>query len=116
MRRLQDENEELFSKTKSQQKKINKFVSQFKEVQQEMKQLVTLHTEQTELLGEKERLLHAEEMKTAELRKKYHDCRKQIATQQAMQKATETRLMEGNNDTLIVSRSDLYQFYLCIIL
>ena len=49
MRRLQEENEELSSKTKSQQKTINKFVSQFKEVQQEMKQLVTLHTEQTEV-------------------------------------------------------------------
>ena len=49
MRRLQEENEELSSKTKSQQKTINKFVSQFKEVQQEMKQLVTLHSEQTEV-------------------------------------------------------------------
>lgn len=48
---LKDVNQDLSTRCKSQQQTINKFVAQFKELQQEMRQLVTLHTEQTEVVG-----------------------------------------------------------------
>ncbi|KAF6033045.1 CCDC150 [Bugula neritina] len=103
--KLRQKTQELSAQCKSQEKTIHKFVTQFKEVQKEMKQLVTLHNEQTEVLTEKDRLLQAEELKNEELRSKFHESKKQISALQALQKATETRLMEANNDTQIATET-----------
>ena len=45
--KLRDEADDLSHRCRSHEQTINKFLSQFKELQSEMKQLVSLHTEQT---------------------------------------------------------------------
>ncbi|XP_067946207.1 coiled-coil domain-containing protein 150-like [Watersipora subatra] len=105
MKRLYTSNEELSSHCRVQEKTISKFVSQFKEVQSEMRELATLHSEQTESLEETKRLLDAEKMRCDELRRKYHECKKEVASLQELLRATEVKLVEANNDTQIATET-----------
>ncbi|XP_067947226.1 coiled-coil domain-containing protein 150-like [Watersipora subatra] len=56
-------------------------------------------------LEETKRLLDAEKMRCDELRRKYHECKKEVASLQELLRATELKLVEANNDTQIATET-----------